>query len=672
MQNSRQLAVTFTLKRMIKPASLLVIASAVLSSCALAQNPQPQPEPVPMPPPITAPVDKPYAGPIQLSVDISNNVDRIERVHEEMPVEPGAKEVVLLYPEWIPGDHEPSGPISALAGIVTTVDGKRVQWVRDPINVYAFHVPVPEGAKTVGVDFDYLSPIKPSAGRIEISDAIADVEWNEVVMYPAGYFSRDIPVNTTLKLPNGWKYATALETASQHGDTIHFEQTPLNTLLDSPLYAGLYDLRVDLSPAKTDSVHLNIFADAPEDLKMTPEELQLHKNLAMEADKLYGSHHYKHYDFLLLLSDKVGGVGLEHHQSSEDGLDTKYLTDWNNGVLERDLLGHEYTHSWNGKFRRPAGLWTPNFNVPMRDGLLWVYEGMTQYWGNVLTARAGMRTPEQTRDIFARVAAGFADSPGRDWRPLIDTTNQPTVSQRRPVSWVSYERPEDYYTEGMLIWLDADTKIRELTNGQKSLDDFCKKFFGVYSGSYITDQYTMNDVVNDLNAVVPYDWKSFLEERVYDLHTQVPMNGFTQGGYKLVYTDTPVEWLQKEEAAFGYADFSTSLGFSVGSRHGGGGASVVSNVWWGSPAFKAGVTPDTEIVSVNGTAYTAKVLRDAILEAEKDKQPVQLQFRRDNKYETVSIAYYDGLHIPSLERVAGTPDRLDDILAPSKSPLPSF
>lgn len=625
-----------------------------------------------MPPSIVAPADKPYAGPIELNVDLRNNIDRVEKVHEKIPVVPGSQEMVLFYPEWIPGDHEPSGPIKSLAGIVTTVDGKRVQWVRDPVNMYAFHVPLGEGARTVELDFDYLSPIKPDAGRIEISDAIADLEWNEVVMYPAGYFSRDLAFDVTLKLPRGWQYATALETASDHGDTIHFQSTPLNTLLDSPLYAGLYFERIDLSPSPTDTVHLDLFADASADLKMTPEELEEHKKLVLEADKLYGSHHYKHYDFLLLLSSKVGEVGLEHHQSSEDGQPTNYLADWPTGILERDLLGHEYTHSWNGKFRRPADLWTANFNVPMRDDLLWVYEGMTQYWGNVLTARAGMRTAAQTRTIFAAVAADFALSEGRDWRPLIDTTNQPIVSQRTPVSWVSYQRPEDYYMEGELIWLDADTKIRELTSGKRSLDDFCKKFFGVYNGSFITDTYTLADVVNDLNAVAPYDWMNFLQKRVYDLNPQVPMNGFTQGGYKLVYTDQPEEWLTKEEAAMGYADFSTSLGFSVGSWRDHGSADVISDVWWGSPAFKAGVTPEMKLVSVNGAAYTAKVLTAAILTAEKDRKPIQLQLRQGDAYKTIALAYYDGMRYPSLQRMEGTPDRLDDILAPSTSPLPAL
>ncbi len=649
------------------------LLAAVFASCTLAQTgPQPQPEPVPLPPPIVAPVDRPYVGPLRLAVDLRNNIDRVEKVHEEIPAEPGATEMVLLYPQWIPGEHEPSGPIARLAGIITTVDGQRVQWVRDRVNVYAFHIPLTHGAKTVDLDFDYLSPIKPAAGRIEISDAIADLEWNEVVMYPAGYFSRDILVDTTLKLPSGWKYATALETASNPNDTVHFEPTPLNTLIDSPLYAGLHYERIDLSPSSTNVVRLNIFADAEADLKMTPEELQQHRKLAVEAEKLYGSHHYKHYDFLLLLSEKVGGIGLEHHQSSEDGHPANYLTDWPSGIVGRDLLAHEYTHSWNGKFRRPAGLWTPNFNVPMTDDLLWVYEGMTQYWGNVLTARAGMRTPEQTRDVFAHVAAGFAASPGRDWRPLVDTTNQPIVSQRAAVSWVSYQRPEDYYTEGELIWLDADTKIRELTNGSKSLDDFCKKFLGVYNGSFITYQYTLDDVVRDLNEVAPYNWKEFLRQRVYDLHPEVPTQGFAQGGYKLVYTDEPIQWRVKENAALGVADFSTSLGFSVGVPHSTDHSNMISNVWWGSVAFTAGVTPNMVIVSVNGAAYSAEVLTNAILTAEREKKPLQLQFRRDNHYLTVELPYYKGLRYPSLQRVDGTPDRLDDILAPSKSPLPAM
>ena len=654
------------------------LLAAALFACALpvfAQSmPQPLPQPDPMPPSIPAPVDKAYVGPIKHSVDVSDNARRIASVHEDIPVEKGAKELILLYPQWIPGNHSPTGPISKLGGIVTTVDGQRVQWVRDRVNVFAFHVPLSAGAKSVGVDFQYLSPIKHAEGRIEVSNEIIDLAWNEVLMYPAGYFSRDIPFDTTLKLPGGWKYATALETKSQNGATIEFKTTPLNTLVDSPLYGGVNFKRIDLSPTPTDIVHLNVFADEPEDLEITPEELAAHKRLAAEADKLYGSHHYDHYDFLLLLSDKVGGVGLEHHQSSEDGHGRKYFTDWASGVGGVDLLGHEYTHSWDGKFRRPADLWTPNFNVPMRDDLLWVYEGMTQYFGNVLTARAGMRTPEDTRDVFARVAAGFEISPSRTWRPLVDTTNQPTVSQRTPVTWVSWQRPEDYYTEGELIWLDADTKIRELTNGQKSLDDFAKLFYGVYNGSYVTFTYHFEDVVKALNTVAPFDWDTFLKTRVYDLHPDVPMDGFTRGGYKLVYTDTPAKWVERSEAASGYGDFSTSLGFAIGSARGksDGPAGTIGNVWWNSPAYKAGVTPDMELLSVNGNVYSAAVLKKAIVEAEKATKPIELVFKRDEKVVTIPIDYHGGLRYPSLQRVEGTPARLDDIFVPSKSPLPSM
>ena len=657
------------------PRSLLFAASIALAFPLIAQKPAPNqslPESTPYPAPIAAPVDKPYVGPVKLSVDLTNNADRVANVHEDIPVERGAKELVLLYPQWIPGNHSPTGPISKLGGIVTTVDGKRVQWVRDRVDVYAFHVPLTPGASTVGLDFQYLSPIRHNEGRIEISNEIADLAWSEVLMYPAGYFARQVPFDVTLKLPEGWKYATALETASANGSMVSFKTTPLNTLVDSPLYGGVNYKRVDLSPAPTDKVYLDVFADKPEDLEITPDQLQKHKNLTMEADKLYGSHHYDHYDFLLLLSDKVGGVGLEHHQSSEDGHPANYFTDWSAGTGGVDLLGHEYTHSWDGKFRRPADLWTPNFNVPMRDDLLWVYEGMTQYWGNILTARAGLRTPEETRDVFALEASTFEHSPGREWRPLIDTTNQPTVSQRSPVSWVSWQRPEDYYTEGMLIWLDADTKIRELTNGGKSLDDFARLFFGPYNGSYITFTYHFEDVVKALNTVAPYDWDTFLKTRVYDLHPAVPEEGITRGGYKLVYTDKAIAWVEKAEAKYGYTDFSTSLGFAIGSRRGGnaGNGNAVGSVQWNSLAFKAGITPDMELVSVNGTAYSSDVLKKAIVAAEKGTAPIVLQFLRDDQYKTVSMDYHGGLRYPSLERVNGTPARLDDIMAPSKAPLP--
>jgi predicted metalloprotease with PDZ domain len=640
----------------MKRGCCLTVAVLTLATNVFAQG-SAGPQPVPMPPPIVAPVDTPYPGTITLDVNLTNTTDRVVKVQETIPVRVG--ELTLLYPQWIPGNHSPTGPIEKVAGLFVKGDGKDIPWVRDPVDVYAFHLQVPKGVTSLEVDFDYLSPIRPQEGRVTISHELADLSWNTVVLYPAGHFSRDIHLQPNIVLPQGWKYATSLETASQDGDTVHFKETTLNTLVDSPLIAGEYFKRVDLSTGPDNPVFLDVVADEAKDLEITPEELQDHKNLAIQAQKLFASHHYDHYDFLFMLTDVVGGEGLEHHQSSEDGTRANYFTDWAAGARGRDLLGHEYTHSWNGKFRRPADLWTPNFNVPMRDDLLWVYEGLTQYWGLVLTARSGLVTDESARDTLAGVAAGFEASKGRDWRPLVDTTNQPTVSQRRPVGWVSWQRPEDYYTEGQLIWLDADTKIRELSGGKKSLDDFAKLFFGVKNGSYVTDTYTFEDIVAALNQVQPYDWTTFLRTRVYELHPEVPENGFTQGGYKLVYNDTIPAYERRggENPRFG-TSFATSVGFSVM------GDGILSNVWWDGVAFKAGIAPGMQLLAVDGEVYTADKLRDAIRKAEKGSDPITVLVKDRDQVKSVALDYHGGLRIPHLERVDGTPDRLGDILAP--------
>ena len=644
--------------RFLAAARLLALTAFLLPPALYAQGTS-GPQPVSLPPPIVAPTDTSYPGTVELAVDLTDNVRRVVTVHEVVPVE--SPDMVLLYPQWIPGNHSPTGPISKLSGLFVAAKGKTIPWVRDLVNVYAIHIQVPSGVKAVDVDFQYLSPVRSNEGRIQISDEIADLDWNDVLLYPAGHFSRDITFSTTLKLPDGWKYATALDTASQKGNTVRFKNTTLNTLVDSPLYAGSHFKRVDLSSSPENKVYLDVFGDAEANLAITPEELELHKKLVAEAAKLYASRHYDHYDFLLLLSDKVGGVGLEHHQSSEDGHGSDYFTNWPGGIRGRDLLGHEYTHSWDGKFRRPADLWTPNFNVPMQDDLLWVYEGMTQYWGNVLTARSGMRSAADTRDILAATAALFDLSPGRTWRPLVDTTNQPTISQRSPVSWVTWQRPEDYYTEGMLIWLDADTKIRELSGDKKSLDDFAKLFFGIDNGSFITHTYTLDDVVAALNSVQPYDWAGFLKKRVYDLAPLTPKEGLTRGGYTLVHNDVEPAWMKASQQASPSASL-LSLGIVV-SKDG-----SLSSVVWGTPAFQAGVTPDMQLIAVDGKAYTPDLLRAAVVTAETTKAPLQLLFKRGDKFQNIAIDYHGGLRYPHLERVAGTPNRMDAILAPSGGP----
>lgn len=643
-------------------AAVFAALCIALTATAHAQN-SPGPQPVPLPPPIVAPADTPYPGTISLLVDATNITDRILSVHETIPIK--GRDITLLYPEWLPGTHSPSNPASELAGLIVTANGKRIPWVRDRVDMYAFHVEAPKDATMLDINFQYLAPQDPKRGRI--SAKFADVTWNSVLLYPAGYFSRDIKFETAIRLPEAWQFACSLDVKSQNGNLVQFKETTLNTLVDSPLYAGVNFKRLDLSTGPDNPVYLDVFADKPADLEITPEELQYHKNLVIEAQKLFNSHHYDRYDFLFSVSDIVSGKGLEHHQSSEDGSRANYFTDWGAGVAGRALLPHEYTHSWNGKFRRPADLWTPNFNVPMRNDLLWVYEGLTDYYGNVLTARSGMRAPEQARDVFAQIAAGFEISPGRTWRSLQDTTNEPIISSRFvPGTWQSWQRSYDYYPESDLIWLDADTKIRELSGGKKSLDDFAKLFFGIDNGSYITVTYTFDDIVKALNTVQPYDWAGLLRTRVYEVNPNVPENGFTQGGYRLVYNDNEPEWLKKAESVRGVS-FATSLGFSVKSdisgpdSHGG-----IDQVWWDSLAFKAGVTPDMQLQAVNDQKYTPAVLRETILAAEKSQEPIKLLLKRGDEFVTISLDYHGGMRYPHLERVETTPDRLDAILAPAK------
>jgi predicted metalloprotease with PDZ domain len=633
-----------------------VLFFAIICSAAVAQR-SAAPQPVPLPPPIPAPADTAYPGTITLLVDATNVNDRVFDVHETIPVKPG--EMTLLYPQWLPGTHSPSNAITGLAGFVITAGGQRVPWVRDRVDMYAFHILVPQGATALDLEFQYLAPIDPKKGRIY--SKFANVTWNSVLLYPVGYFSRRIQFAPSIRLPEGWKFATALETMSQDGNLVHFKDTTLNTLVDSPLYAGVNFKRVDISSGPDNQVFLDLFSDKPEQLEMTPEQVQYHKNLVVEAQKVFGSRHYDHYDFLFSLSDVVSGKGLEHHQSSEDGTRGNYFIDWIAGVSDRGLLPHEYTHSWNGKFRRPADLWTPNFNVAMQNDLLWVYEGLTTYYGGVLTARSGLVTAEQARDLIAMTAAAFEVSPGRTWRPLIDTTNQPIMSSHGAVTqpWPSWERSYDYYPESSLIWLEADTKIRELSGDKKSLDDFSRLFFGVDNGSYITRTYTLGDIVAALNRVQPFDWAGFLRTRVYDLAPQVPEVGITGGGYRLVYNDTIPEWLKHADPTRG-AGFATSLGITLNQE------GTVESVYWNSPAFKASITPEMHLEAVNDQKYTKEGLRDAILSAEKVNEPIKLLLKRGDEFITITIDYHEGLRIPHLERVDSVPDRLDAILAAAK------
>ncbi|MTW02907.1 peptidase M61 [Duganella ginsengisoli] len=606
---------------------------------------------------IPAPADQPYPGAIVLNVDASNTSQQIFRIKESIPAKPG--KLTLLYPQWIPANHGPSGPLNQLAGLKLTVNGKPLTWARDPINVYAFHIDVPRDAKTVEVEYQYLSPTEPNQGRTTITSDILGVQWHSMTLYPAGYATRRIQVQASLTLPEGWGYATALDTAERKGDTVQFKPLDLETLVDSPLFAGRYHQRYDLDPGGKLPVHLNVFADTAEAAEARPEQIELHRALVQQAYKLFNSQHYAHYDFLLALSEEFGGVGREHHQSSENGVKLDYFTDWNKTESVRGLLPHEFTHSWNGKFRRPAGQNVLNFNTPLQNNLLWVYEGQTQYWGHVLSARSGLLRPESVRDIIAATAARYDAMRGRSWRPVEDTTYDPIINGRRPQGWTSWQRSEDYYNEGALIWLDADTKIRELSGDTKSLDNFARHFFGVDNGSYTASHYTFDDVVKALNAVQPYDWATFLRTRVETVGP-APLDGLARAGWKLVYTDTPTPYLKGVEERSKSADFQYSLGFSVSSE------GKIEALQWEGVGFQAGLGGSTTIMAVNGTTYKADVLRTAVTAAKTSGKPIELLVKKGSKIRTVMLDYHGGLKYPRLERIEGTPDRLQAILAPLK------
>jgi predicted metalloprotease with PDZ domain len=611
-----------------------------------------------MPRQIPAPKDAPYSGTIHLNVDATDLERHIFNVKETIPVR-GGEPVVLLYPQWLPGNHSPSGRVDKIAGLLIYANGSRVEWVRDVVDMFALHVDVPAGATALEVNFQFTSAVgDANDGRVVMTPEMLNLQWNSVALYPAGYFARQIMVEAGVRLPQGWEFATALETAGNNGGVTTFKPVSFDTLVDSPMFAGRHFKRVDLDPGGATPVHLNIVADRADLLDAKPEQLEAHRVLVQQAYKLYGSHHYGHYEFLLALTDQMGGIGLEHHQSSENGVPPTYFTEWDKNADTRDLLPHEYTHSWNGKFRRPADLWTPNFNVPMRDSLLWVYEGQTQYWGYVLAARAGLISKQQALDAIAATAALYDHRVGREWKTLQDTTNDPIAAMRRPLPWRSWERSEDYYSEGELVWLDADTLIREKSGDQKSLDDFAHLFFGIDNGSFVTATYEFEDVVKALNAVQPYDWATFLRARLDSHGPGAPLDGLGRGGYKLIYTDTPSEFWKSAEARRKATDLTYSLGFAVGAE------SRLSDVLWGGPAYKSGLTIGTQLIAVNGIAFDPDGLKRAIKDSKSDGAPIELLVKNGNRFRTVKIDYHDGLRYPHLEREGTAPARLDQILAP--------
>ena len=635
--------------------AVLLLSSAVAGPAA-AQAPVLNSKPVATPKldAIPAARDVPFPGVIQLTVDASDVTRGIFRVHERVPVAaPG--DLVLLYPKWLPGTHSPRGQINKVAGFRATANGRELAWVRDTLDVYAFHVAVPVGVAAVDVDLQYVSPTTDSQGRIVATPDMASIQWIANSLYPAGHYVRNIAVEASVIVPAGWKVATALRPSETAGSRITYPVTSYDVLVDSPLIAGAHYRRIPLS----DDVAIDVIADTEEDLAAKPEQIAAHKRLVDQAFRLFGAEHYDHYDFLLTISDYLGGSGLEHHRSSENGVKRGYFTDWDNKLSERNLLPHEYVHSWNGKYRRAADLWTPDYRTPMEDDLMWVYEGQTQFWGYVLGARSGMLSKDDTLGALASTAATYSTgTPGRTWRPLVDTTNDPIIAQRAPQPWRSWQRSEDYYSEGLLIWTDVDRIIRQQSRGKRSIDDFARAFFGMRNRDYGELTYRFEDVVATLNQVQPYDWSDYLKRKVYDIAASPPIEGITAGGYSLVFTDEPTNWFKSAEKRLKTTDLTYSGGFTVGND------GKVQSVLWDGAAFNAGMTVGTELVAVNGRTFDGDGLKQAIRNAKGNSTPVELLIKSGNLYRTARLDWHGGLRYPRLERTGKGAGTLDALLAP--------
>jgi len=591
---------------------------------------------------IPAPQDIAYPGTMTLTVDARDHEQGIFRVIQTIPVAKAGR-LTLLYPEWLPGNHAPRGEIEKLTGLEITANGEKLAWVRDDVDVFAFHLDVPENVGTITAKFQFVSATTGSHGRIVMAPSMLNLRWHQVSLYPAGYYVRQIPVEATAIYPDGWQAASALRPKSASGSTISYEKTDYDTLVDSPVFAGRYFQTHQL----TSRVHLNIVADDPKFLKPKKDQIAPHIKLVKEAEALFGSHPYDRYDFLLALTDEMGGIGLEHHRSSENGVNREYFTDWDSGPGRRNLLPHEITHAWNGKYRRPAGMWTPDFRQPMRDNLLWVYEGQTQFWGYVLGARSGLYSKQDTLDAIAAIAAGMDQRVGRSWRPLIDTTHDPIIAARRPKPWTSWQRAEDYYNEGLLIWLEADQIIRRESAGKKSLEDFARAFFGGRNGDWGVVTYERDDVIAALDKVQPYDWDAFIEQRVYRTSAEAPKDGLALGGYRLVYVDRPSAYILANDKRRKQVDLSHSIGLIMGSK------GTIKSVIWDSPAFRAGLKSGLSISAVNGKAYSDDALKQAIEENRGDEGMIDIFAKNGEAYHNFMVDHSGGLRYPALEKITG-------------------
>jgi predicted metalloprotease with PDZ domain len=590
----------------------------------------------------------------RLRVDATDAPRNILHSTVTIPVASGS--VTLVYPKWIPGNHRPTGPIQNLTGLHIKAGARELDWQRDLVDMWAFHVQVPGGVNELEVSYDTITFNGKSSPS---SSKVLDLNWNQVVLYPQGATSDGVQVTASLRLPEGWRFGTALTPVSRSESSVEFQPVSLTRLVDSPLIAGLWYRQVQLSAPGEKPTHvIDMVGESAEAIDISDKDIASYKQLVAETGKLFAARHYEKYHFLWTLSDQTAHHGLEHHESSDNGTGEDVFSDRGAHNLEAALLPHEFVHSWNGKYRRPAGLVTPNYQEPMKGDLLWVYEGLTDYLGNILAARTGLQSPEEFRDSLAATAAMLDYRAGRTWRPLQDTATSVQILFAAPQQWVNWRRSADYYPEGDLIWLEVDSTIRRQSHGQKSLNDFCRLFFGPPSGPPTVVPYTFDDVVTALNQVWPYDWAHLLRERLDSKSPHAPLGGIQNGGWKLVYSDQKNSTMDAAEKSSEFIDLSFSLGMIV-SKDG-----DVRDVIPGSPAFTAGLGPGMKVIAVNSRKWSKDVVRAALRAATRNDQPIIVLAENAEYINSYSINYHGGEQYPHLVRVDSQPDILSEIAKP--------
>jgi predicted metalloprotease with PDZ domain len=588
------------------------------------------------------------ADAITLSVDATGTQMKLLHARMVIPVKPGP--LTLYYPKWIPGEHQADGPISDVVDLHFEAGGKSIPWQRDLLDVFTFHLQIPDGVNQLTASYDFIEKAGYSA-----TDKLMVLEWNDVLFYPAGTPATELTYEASIQVPEGWKFGTALPVDSQSGNKVTFKPASLDRLVDSPLIAGQYYRSIDITPPGEPIHHeLDMVADSEEALNISPDNQKEMVNLVAEAGILFGARHYRDYHFLLTLSDHVAHFGLEHHESNDSRLPERALLMPGSGMSLGGLLAHEYVHSWNGKFRRPADLTVPYYEQPMETDLLWGYEGLTDYLGPLLAARSGLWTPDQYHEHMASIAAMLGPGrPGRTWRPLLDTASgEPGVEDGR--TWINERRGTDYYDEGDLLWLEVATMIHQQTNGAKSIDDFCHLFHGGANNGPEVKPYTFEDLVSALNSIAPFDWAAFLHQRLDSTSSEAPTGGIENGGWKVIFNAEP----SRQQGRRANAGDVYSIGLQVGPD------GTVADSIVGGPAFQAGVSAGMKVVGVNGRVFTPELLSDAINAAKDPSQPITLLVVSDDYYRTSVIDYHGGPRYPHLVRDDSKPDYLDELIKP--------